>query len=102
MMSASRRRAPAARKPRYTYVGPAEAVTVCPLRGRRDYEGPCGDGSCPGMIRGRCMFVNGEPVRAAEGMFVEGRCPIVGRHTVELYCDVEHAAGATLPEGSRL
>ena len=24
--------------------------------------------------------------------------PIVGRHTVELYCDVEHAAGATLLE----
>jgi len=22
--------------------------------------------------------------------------PIAGRHTVELYCDVEHAAGATL------
>ena len=40
----------------------------------RDYEGPCGDGSCPGMIRGRCMFVGGKPVRAAEGMFVEGRC----------------------------
>ena len=69
MMSASRRPPPAAREPRYTYVGPAEAVTVCPLRGRRDYEGPCGDG-----IRGRCMFVNGEPVRAAEGMFAEGRC----------------------------
>lgn len=51
MMSASRRTSPAARESRYTYVGPAEAVTVCPLRGRRDYEGPCGDGSCPGMIR---------------------------------------------------
>jgi hypothetical protein len=74
MIGASRRPSQAAREPRYAYVGPAEAVTVCPLRGRRDYEGPCGDGSCPGMIRGRCMFVSGEPVRAAEGMFVEARC----------------------------
>jgi len=24
--------------------------------------------------------------------------PIVGRHTIELYCDVKHAAGATLLE----
>jgi hypothetical protein len=39
MMSASRRTSPAAREPRYAYIGPAEAVLLCECERCQHFRG---------------------------------------------------------------
>jgi hypothetical protein len=39
------------------YIGPSEVVSLCTARGDvQDEYTWCKDGTCPGQIRGRCVF----------------------------------------------